>query len=105
MIDALTHAFGHTPQDGRIEVSFRQLDDKRACLRVADNGSGFGACRPNTATSIAGGLAVLVEADLRYRRVADWTTVAEIVFPIEHATPARTGRGSSTCRIVPMKTG
>jgi two-component sensor histidine kinase len=92
IINALTHGFTTASQDARIEVSLRRTDDKRACLRVADNGSGFGAGRPDTATSIAGGLAALVEADLMYCRGADWTTVAEIAFPIERATSARSAR-------------
>jgi two-component sensor histidine kinase len=90
MINALTHAFGSASRDGRIEITLRLLDDGRARLRVADNGAGFGARRPNTATGIAGGLADLVEADLTYGRTADWTTVAEIVFPVESAAAART---------------
>jgi two-component sensor histidine kinase len=92
MINALTHAFPDAARDGRIEVSLRQVDEKRACLRVADNGSGFGARRPNTVTSIAGGLADLVEADLTYGRTADWTTIAEIVFPIVCATSSQTAQ-------------
>jgi two-component sensor histidine kinase len=92
IINALTHGFTTASQDARIEVSLRRMDDKRACLRVAGNGSGFGAGRPDAATSIAGGLAALVEADLMYCRDADWTTVAEIVFPIESAMSARWAR-------------
>jgi two-component sensor histidine kinase len=92
MINALTHAFPAAARDGRMEVSLRQVDEKRACLRVADNGSGFGARRPDTATGIAGGLADLVEADLTYGRTAHWTTIAEIVFPIACATSSRTAR-------------
>jgi two-component sensor histidine kinase len=91
-INALTHAFPAAARDRRIEVSLRQVDEKRACLRVADNGYGFGARRPDTATSIAGGLADLVEADLTYGRTAHWTTIAEIVFPIACATSSRTAR-------------
>jgi hypothetical protein len=92
MINALTHAFREAAWPGRIEVSLRVLDDKRACLRVADNGVGFGSRSPDNAVSIAGGLAGLVEADLTYHRTADWTTVAEIVFPVEIAARARTAR-------------
>jgi two-component sensor histidine kinase len=92
MINALTHAFSAAARDGRIEVSLRQVDEKRACLRVADNGSGLGARRPDTATSIAGGLADLIEADLTYGRTAGWTTIAEIVFPIACAASSRTAR-------------
>jgi hypothetical protein len=70
---------------------------------VADNGSGFGATHPNTATSIAGGLANLIEADLAYYRNAEWTTVAEIVFPIE-LRRQRGRRGSLTQRTVTRET-
>jgi hypothetical protein len=85
LVNTLTHAFNGSSHEGRIEVSLRLRDDKRACLRVADNGAGFGLGRPNTAVSVAGGLAGLVEADLAYYRTAEWTTVAEIVLPVEGA--------------------
>jgi two-component sensor histidine kinase len=92
MINALTHAFPDGAQDGRIVVSLRLLDDRRACLRVADNGAGFGSRRPDPAVSVAGGLAGLVEADLTYHRTADCTTVAEVVFPVATAPRTRTAR-------------
>ena len=92
LMNALTHAFCDAARDRRIDVSLRLLDDTRACLRVADNGLGFGSSRPDSAVSIAGGLAALVEADLAYRRTADWTTVAEIIFPVEIAARRRTAR-------------
>ncbi len=86
-INALTHAFRDVAQDGRIDVSLRMLDDRCACLRIADNGAGFGSRQPDIAVSVVGGLVGLLEADLTYHRTADWTTVAEVVFPVE--IPAR----------------
>jgi two-component sensor histidine kinase len=87
MINAITHAFRGGSPDARIEISLLRLGNQSACLRVADNGVGFDRRRPDTSLSIAGGLAGLVESDLTYYRTADWTTTAEIVFPIEDAGP------------------
>jgi hypothetical protein len=88
LINALTHAFSGASYDRRIEVSLCLLDDKRACLRVSDNGVGFVRGRPNTTVCVAGGLAGLVEADIAYYRTANWTTTAEIIFPRETSAPA-----------------
>jgi two-component sensor histidine kinase len=84
-INALTHAFRGAAGDGRIDVSLCLLDNTRACLRIVDNGAGFASRRPDTAVSIAGGLAGLLEAELTYDRTGSSTTVAEVVFPVEPA--------------------
>jgi two-component sensor histidine kinase len=82
LVNALTHAFGASSRNARVELSLRRLDERRACLRVADNGIGFSAGSPKPWSSVAGGLADLLEARLRYRRTSEWVTVAEVTFPL-----------------------
>jgi hypothetical protein len=78
--NALLHAFrGRTA--GKIEVGLMAQDSVCACLRVADNGSGFADSSPNLDYGVGAGLAGLLETDLAYDRVAGWT-IAEIEFPL-----------------------
>jgi two-component sensor histidine kinase len=83
LVNALTHAFPEESRGGRIDVSLRALDDRRACLRVADDGVGIGAISNPVQPGVASGLADLVEAELVYYRTANWATLAEIIFPID----------------------
>ncbi len=79
VINALLHGFpGRT--GGRIVVSMTSHGFGRACLRVADDGVGLVAGRPNLDNGIAAALADLLEADLTYNRIDGWTTAA-IMFP------------------------
>jgi signal transduction histidine kinase len=88
-INALVHAFDPASSRGRVDVSLRVLDRDRACLRVADNGTGFRCGKPDPARSVAGGLAGLIEADLVYYGTWGWTTTAELIFPIGGGACAR----------------
>jgi hypothetical protein len=78
--NALLHAFRGRAA-GKIEASLTVRDSTSACLRVADNGSGFRDALPNLDYGVCAGLAGLLEADLAYDRVAGWT-IAEIEFPL-----------------------
>ena len=82
LINALTHAFGASSTNACVELSLRRLNSKRICLRIADNGIGFLAGSPKPWSSIAGGLAELLESNLRYRRTGEWMTVADVTFPL-----------------------
>jgi hypothetical protein len=78
--NALLHAFrGRT--SGQIEVALAVQSPKSACLYVADNGSGFTDSSPDLDCGVGSGLAGLLEADLIYDRMANWT-IAEIAFPV-----------------------
>jgi two-component sensor histidine kinase len=78
--NALLHAF-RGRKAGKIEASLVAKDLTSACLRVADNGSGFTDTTPNLDYGVGAGLAGLLEADLAYDRVAGWT-IGEIEFPV-----------------------
>jgi two-component sensor histidine kinase len=81
MINSITHGFNDGCTNRRIEISLVLLAKKCACLRVADNGVGFDHGHPDVTRSISGALADLMEAELRYYPSAEWTTMAEILFP------------------------
>jgi two-component sensor histidine kinase len=78
--NALLHAFNGR-EAGMIDVGLTAHGPEFACLRVADNGTGFADRAPNLARGVAAGFAGLLEADLTYDRRAGWT-IAEIAFPI-----------------------
>jgi two-component sensor histidine kinase len=78
--NALLHAFNGRGA-GMIDVGLTVRGPQSACLRVADNGTGFTDGAPNLVCGVAAGFAGLLEADLTYDRRAGWT-IAEIAFPI-----------------------
>jgi len=78
--NALLHAFKGR-EAGIITVGLTAHSAEFACLRVADNGTGFTDQAPNLTCGVAAGFAGLLEADLTYDRAAGWT-IAEIAFPI-----------------------
>ena len=81
--NALLHAFPGR-EAGMVEAGLTVHHGRSACLRVADNGTGFNDMAPNLACGMAASLAGLLEADLAYERTDGWT-VAEIVFPVSGA--------------------
>ena len=81
--NALLHAFPGAVA-GQIDVGLTSRGPNSACLRVADNGIGFGDVPPDFACGVAAGLADLLEADLAYDRTSGWT-IAEIVFPVRRS--------------------
>jgi hypothetical protein len=83
--NALLHAF-QGRESGRIEVGLSARGPSSLCLRVADNGIGFTDRSPNLQCGVAAGLAELLEAQLAYHRMMDWT-IAEIEFPAANSQP------------------
>lgn len=79
--NALLHAF-QGRRAGRIAVSLDRSGSGTASLRVADDGIGFIASRPNLHYGVASGLAELLESDLAYDRLDGWT-IAKIAFPVD----------------------
>lgn len=79
----LLHAFPRRRR-GRLLVRLRRLDTGRTRLPVGDNGVGFARGHPDPAISVSGGLADLLEGELRHVNTTTWRTMAQVVFPISH---------------------
>ena len=79
--NALTHAFAGR-SIGHLSLRLQRLGANRARLQVCDDGIGLTHGRPNPATSVAGGLADLLDGGIRYPDPVCRGTMAELVFPI-----------------------
>ena len=78
VVTALTHGF-EGRSTGRLTLRLQRLGAFRACLQLCDDGIGFTHGVPNPAVSVAGGLADLLEGEIRYFSARGVTV--ELVFP------------------------
>lgn len=79
--NALTHAFdGRTI--GHLSLRLDRVSATHARLLVCDDGVGFSHARPDPAASVAGGLADLLQGEIRYLDPMGGGMAVQLVFPV-----------------------
>ena len=89
--EVVTNAFKHAFPDGRagrITVTLAVVEGERICLRIRDDGVGYGAADEPSGMGgrLLQGLARQLQADYAFKR--DGGTLFEMSFPVAQSEPA-----------------
>jgi two-component sensor histidine kinase len=80
--NSLTHAFDGR-NIGHLSLRLDRVSATHARLLVCDDGVGFSQAHPNPAASVAGGLADLLQGEIRYLNPMGGGMAVKLMFPID----------------------